>query len=304
MERWTPAYSRLFQPDHELGGDPANRRWAFLDLCHLARWRDGVRIVNGTPVPLKRGEVLASLRYMADRWCWSITKVRRFLELLHHPEIHKLETVRDTPQGTVYRIVGYDVYASPDTASGTPEGTAAGGGALHPRNTHDTKNNREYQGVDGISPTARAHEGDALGGWLGEWAPMVAESPFAQTARDRNTLYSHYGPPGMRVKVWELDDGSKVPAEERPRIFALALTGYTSEGRSELVTSVFAGMVKKTVRQELPGAANTVPSLDDQQYERSLEIRAEMIRRGVDPEEAAEQSMAQAATETPRKAAG
>lgn len=58
---------------------------------------------------LERGEFVASLRKMGDLFCWSKDRVKRFLSDL---EVRTaIETVRETPDGTVYRIVNYDTYA-------------------------------------------------------------------------------------------------------------------------------------------------------------------------------------------------
>lgn len=122
-ERWTPIYDRLFDPGHHLAKGPACRRWAWLDLCHMARWEDRVRLIRGRPIHLKRGELVASLRYLAERWQWSVKKVRVFIETLEDPAVRKLESVRETPKGTVYRVVAYDEYANPGHAEGHTRGT-------------------------------------------------------------------------------------------------------------------------------------------------------------------------------------
>lgn len=113
-ERWTPAYDRLFDPDHELGMDePACARWAWLDLCHMAQFRDGHRQVAGVRIFLRRGEFLTSVRFLANRWRWSKSRVGRFLKHLGTPPETRIGTVRGTRSGTVYRIVNYETYANP-----------------------------------------------------------------------------------------------------------------------------------------------------------------------------------------------
>ena len=142
-ERWTPAYDRMFKMDHELAYGPTCPRFAWLDLCHNARWEDGTRIVDGVVIPLKRGEVLASLRWMAQRWEWSVKKVRSFVNLLTHPDVAKLEVIRETPQGTVYRIVNYDTYANPGHTAGHSKGHDRGTPGAHP-------GHKEQQGTSGF----------------------------------------------------------------------------------------------------------------------------------------------------------
>lgn len=119
-ERWTPAYDRIFDPEHELAGDTVCRRFAWLDLCHMAQWKDGARILGSTVVPLQKGELVASLRFLAERWGWSRKKVSNYLDILQDPNVAKLETVRETPKGTVYRLVTYGEYANPGTGKEPP----------------------------------------------------------------------------------------------------------------------------------------------------------------------------------------
>lgn len=126
MERWTPAFDRLFDRTHELsGGEPFCRPMAWLHICHNAQWEDGVRFINGEPITLKRGELCASLRWFADRWGWSIKRVRNFVEYLHDRK--KLGTVRGTAQGTVYRVVSYGRYRPLGQAKGHDRGTIGAG---------------------------------------------------------------------------------------------------------------------------------------------------------------------------------
>lgn len=57
---------------------------AWLDLIQLASFKDeNSDIVAGKLVTKDRGEVVASLRYLATRWNWSMHKVSNYLELLN-----------------------------------------------------------------------------------------------------------------------------------------------------------------------------------------------------------------------------
>lgn len=102
------------------------------------------------------------------------------------------------------------------------------------------------------TPFAREDEGPTeFASWLGGYAMILEDCPPAEDPVTQNTLFMHYGPPGMRAKAWALPDGSSVPEAERPRIFALALSGYAGEGRNEIVTSEFAGMLKRVIADEM-----------------------------------------------------
>lgn len=173
-ERWTPAYDRMFKPDHELAqGDPACRRWAWIDLCHMARWEDGHRIVGGTAIALRRGELVASFRYLADRWGWSVKKVRTFMTLL--VDVEKLGTVRDTPKGTVYRIVNYERYANPGHSEGHSEEHDRGTGGAQRTTGYTSGNNDVARAVGEFCE--RTGTRWALKTGIGAWADEICREP-------------------------------------------------------------------------------------------------------------------------------
>lgn len=56
---------------------------AWIDLIQLARYQEKPEkrlLKNGRTITINRGELHASLRYLAKRWNWSVGKVSRFLE--------------------------------------------------------------------------------------------------------------------------------------------------------------------------------------------------------------------------------
>lgn len=53
---------------------------AYIDLHLMAQYKDTVLYIKGQPVEVKRGQVFRTLSYLADRWGWSVGKVRRFLK--------------------------------------------------------------------------------------------------------------------------------------------------------------------------------------------------------------------------------
>lgn len=107
---WIPAHRKIYEPGHWLAPtkrDPSCRRDAWLDLCQMATYQERETARAGV---LQRGEIVASLRTLGKRWCWSKDRVKRFMSDL---EVRTaIETVRETPDGTVYRIVSYDTYVS------------------------------------------------------------------------------------------------------------------------------------------------------------------------------------------------
>lgn len=125
---WIPAWRKLFDSGHWLAPNrrhPAGRREAWLDLCQMATHRP--RKVHGELV--NRGELVTSVRTLADRWGWSRSAVDRFLQALKDRAMLEVRvnaqcTRSETPSGTasgtapftVYKVVKYDTYAAIDLA--------------------------------------------------------------------------------------------------------------------------------------------------------------------------------------------
>ncbi len=84
-----------------------SRAEAFLDLLQLAAFVRTRRIVANSMIPLERGEVCASERYLATRWKWSTSKVRAYLTLL---EVDKMLTKQKKQGITVIKLCNYERY--------------------------------------------------------------------------------------------------------------------------------------------------------------------------------------------------
>lgn len=96
--------------DNPLWSDkPFARGQAWIDLLMMANFADGTIIVRGQTVSIKRGEIFASLRFLADKWGWSTKKVKAYVQLL---EKLKMVTQKETPLGTLITIENYNFYQS------------------------------------------------------------------------------------------------------------------------------------------------------------------------------------------------
>ncbi len=90
-------------------GEKACSQYAFIDLVGLARWRDGNR--------LRRGQLRASVRFLATRWNWSTGRVSRFLRGLEEEGL--ICRYHDgTRQPTRITICHYDRYQASPNADG------------------------------------------------------------------------------------------------------------------------------------------------------------------------------------------
>ncbi len=100
---------------------------AWIDLVRTARFEiePETRILSsGRYITIKRGEIHASIRFLAERWSWGIDKVKRFLDAA----ISEQAIERRTEQGeSIITLLNYDIYNpvgdESQTANRTPNQT-------------------------------------------------------------------------------------------------------------------------------------------------------------------------------------
>lgn len=94
--------------DHEAWeGAPYSEREAWVWLIEEARWEDGAARNGLRRVPVKRGQVYASIRFMAEKFKWSTNRVLRYIEMLKNWDM--VETATETGQ-TIITIKNYSKY--------------------------------------------------------------------------------------------------------------------------------------------------------------------------------------------------
>ena len=86
---------------------------AFLDLVQSAPFEPQKRIIKGHVVEVPRGGIVASERFLSDRWMWSRNKVRLFLEtltiegMIRPQKDHKQDQQKDQ-QITAFLLCNFD----------------------------------------------------------------------------------------------------------------------------------------------------------------------------------------------------
>lgn len=107
--------------------EPFTEREAWLWIIREAAWKPRKVRIGKSVIALDRGQCAFSIRFMAERWKWSKSRVARFLDRL------KNETMIGTGADqtiTVITVCNYDDYqrvSLPDeTPSGTDDGTSVG----------------------------------------------------------------------------------------------------------------------------------------------------------------------------------
>ena len=102
---------------------PFSRGQAWIDLILMANYRDSTVVLKGKVIKVKRGQLLRSLDFLADRWGWSVKKVRRFLDQLKG---QAQVTAKGIPQGTLITIENYTKWQALGQESGQAKGQAKG----------------------------------------------------------------------------------------------------------------------------------------------------------------------------------
>ncbi|MFD2232781.1 hypothetical protein [Phaeospirillum tilakii] len=149
------------------------RRAAWCWLIENAAWKPRRESIAGRTVELQRGQVTASLRFMAKAWGWSEPAVRRFIERLKTDAM--IDAATDAGQ-MVITICNYDKYqaeaGNTDAATDAPsdaeatqerrkeerkkEGNLGGGGDARSREDADPVTEPDAStGIDPFQPDAR-----------------------------------------------------------------------------------------------------------------------------------------------------
>ena len=116
MTGGTVNVSRALWDDEAFRDGEFSEREAWVWLIAEASWKDRTKRVGDLIVPVKRGQAAVSLRFCAERWKWTVAKVRRFLDRLEKLTMIRVETGTGV---NVVTICKYDDYQSGGQQSGT-----------------------------------------------------------------------------------------------------------------------------------------------------------------------------------------
>lgn len=188
-------------------GSPFDTRSAWVYLLFKAAWRPSDYRTGSRVDHLERGEFVASLRYLGERWGWSKDKVRRFLQLLTKARRiapQKRDSGRDS-HGTVYLILNYDSYQTTDDPRATPDAPQTR--QLPPRNRDKVEAVKQY----------KQEEKRLAGGWVDvfavEWEARIGMASKPKLAHGIEPLIRAHGIPQVFI-AWrgylrDLDEKGK-----------------------------------------------------------------------------------------------
>jgi hypothetical protein len=112
--------------NHDFGRpEPACKRWALTDLIMEAAYAPHSVTIKNETIVLDRGDFVASVRFLARRWGWSLKKTGTFLNGQVSDgtlAIKRHGTGNGSP--SVLRLVNYNTYQGDGAANGNGSGNA------------------------------------------------------------------------------------------------------------------------------------------------------------------------------------
>lgn len=184
---------------------------AWIWLIENACWKPTRVRIKGDTVTLDRGELSYSVRYIADAWGWSKSRVDRFFDALRDEGMietrSKNGTTADHKAGqgqSIISICNYGKYQDIDSDerdnSGTETGTTAGQQRDN-SGTNKNKGTREQREPDGSHtpqspPAENATSPDSAATQGGK------QPPKRRPARGRQPLYVCERPADVSDQVW------------------------------------------------------------------------------------------------------
>lgn len=110
---------RKIEDDWLWNDKPFSKGQAWIDLLLIVNHEDKKILFNGDLIEVKRGQRITSIKKLCERWGWSNTKVKNFLNLLVKDNKIKLEI---TPRKTsALTIVNYSKYQDANVSKNVTE---------------------------------------------------------------------------------------------------------------------------------------------------------------------------------------
>lgn len=148
--------------EHPMFADePYTEKQAWAWLIGAAAWKAIQTRGNAGKVSLRRGEFSFAVRFLADKWQWSKSRVDRFLERLQNEDMLR-DTSRDGSK--IYSVSNYNDYQKVGVPNGTTDGTLSGTPAGRQRDKEET-------GETG------KHNLATLGNALVAWCSLASDFP-------------------------------------------------------------------------------------------------------------------------------
>lgn len=150
--------------------EPLTQREAWMWLIEQAAWKKRAFRIGKHLVPVERGQIAVSVRYLALRWQWTPARVHRFLVRLESETMIEASSTHDY---TVITLCNYDKFQSERDADETP----AEHSSEHQRDTSETIQKKDKKGESLSTPSARATR------LPDDWTPSEADIAYCRAKR-------------------------------------------------------------------------------------------------------------------------
>jgi len=177
---------------------------AWVDLLLLANFQQRSVEVRGILVELKPGQVLASEKFLAERWQWSREKVRNYLSLISSKTRQQI-IWKKSNVCSVVEIVNWPLYQQDRTADRTTEKHQTGQQKNTPKNVENVKKGKkkslytdDFEKFWLVYPRKNG-KGKAFESWdsIGDLPPVDAVIQSVETH--------------IRSEQWRRDRGQYIP---------------------------------------------------------------------------------------------
>ena len=105
---------------------------AWIDLLLMANHKDGQVVIGNDVFDIKRGQLIRSIRSLANKWKWSPNKVRRCLKMFE--DLNQIRT-KSVQKATQITVCNYESYQEGRNSNGTV--------SEHERNTNGTQTEQQ-----------------------------------------------------------------------------------------------------------------------------------------------------------------
>lgn len=112
MNGYIKLFRQIQSSDVWVDDEPFDRRSAWIDLLLMASHTDRNIFAGSNTISIGRGQIVTSIRKLADRWKWSNDKTLRFLNALVAEQMIVKES---NGNRTVLTIENYDKFQGSDT---------------------------------------------------------------------------------------------------------------------------------------------------------------------------------------------
>lgn len=137
---WISLYRSI--QDHWLWQEkPFSKGQAWMDLLLSANHQDNKIVFDSNLIEVKRGEFITSIRKLCERWGWSNSKVKKFLDLLQNDGMitYKSDTKKTTIN--IVKYEGYQTLSDTKNAPETPQGNHRNVTETPQKHTNNNDNN-------------------------------------------------------------------------------------------------------------------------------------------------------------------